>query len=153
MNVSAQANDFGFDFSKLNWVREQNNSDPKRPVDIATAVVGGDLKSGRVDFFVKWEPNTYCPLHRHLGDTVSIVLQGEHFIEERDGSKRTRPSGHYSCAPNGELHWEHGGAPGSMVFFSLQSNDGRAFEILDLSGNTVGIVTVADMLAMKALPV
>jgi hypothetical protein len=147
MNISAGANELGFDFSKLNWVYEQNKLDPKRPVDIATAIVGGDLKTGRVDFFVKWQPNTYCPLHRHLGDTVSIVLQGEHFIEERDGSKRTRPSGHYACAPDGDLHWEHGGAQGSLVFFSLQSIDGRAFEIVDpASGNTLAIVSVADML-------
>src|ERR1019366_8126877 len=84
-----------YDLSKLNWIRQIDNSDPQRPADTSTAVVGGDVAAGRVDFFSKWEPNSYCPLHRHLGDTISVVLQGEHFIEELDGSRRMRPPGHY----------------------------------------------------------
>jgi hypothetical protein len=142
----------GFDLSKLNWMRQQDFSDPARPVDNSTAVVGGDAASGRLDFFTRWEPNTYCPLHRHLGDTVSVVLQGEHNIEELDGSKRTRPPGHYGFTPTGECHYEFGGPQGSVVFFSMQSKDGRAFGVEDRDGNCLGVITVAEMLAGQILP-
>jgi quercetin dioxygenase-like cupin family protein len=135
-----------YDLSKLNWIRQIDNSDPERPVDTSTAVVGGDLAAGRVDFFSKWEPNSYCPLHRHLGDTISVVLEGEHFIEELDGSRRMRPPGHYACTRAGELHWEHAGAGGSVVFFSLQSPGGGVFEVNDRDGNALAVITLEQLL-------
>lgn len=141
-----------FELGSLNWIRQQDFSDPARPIDNWLAVVGGDAKAGRVDFFNKWEPNAYCPLHRHLGDTISVVLQGEHHVEAFDGSKRIRPPGHYGCTPAGEFHWELGGPQGSVVFFSLQSHDGRAFELLDSKGNALGGITVAELLAGQLLP-
>jgi quercetin dioxygenase-like cupin family protein len=136
-----------FDMDKLNWARQIDDSDPARPVDNSTAIVGGDLAAGRVDFFTKWAPNAYCPLHRHLGDTISVVLAGLHHVEEVDGATRKRPPGHYGHTAAGEYHWEYGGPEGSLVFFSVQSKDGRAFELLDKDGNAVGVVTVADLLS------
>ena len=150
MNLAA-AQGVNFDLDKLNWVRQVDDSDPVRPVDNSTAVVGGDVAAGRVDFFTKWAPNAYCPLHRHLGDTISVVLEGEHHVEEMDGSSRTRPPGHYGCTSSGEFHWEYGGPQGSVVFFSLQSSDGRAFELLDPTGKPIGEITVAELLAGKML--
>ncbi len=137
----------GFDLSKLNWIRQVDHSDPRHPVDTSTAVVGGDVAAGRIDFFSKWEPGTFCPLHRHLGDTVSVVLQGEHHVEELDGSTRMRPPGHYALTPKGDLHWEFGGPEGSVVFFSLTSADGRVFELVGSDGQPGGVITVAEMLA------
>jgi hypothetical protein len=141
-----------FDLSKLNWVRQQDLSDPARPVDTWTAVVGGDVEAGRVDFFSKWAPHTYCPLHRHLGETISVVLEGEHYVEELDGSKKIRPPGHYACTADGAVHWEHGGPDGSVVFFSLQSDRGLAFELVDRNGAAVGVISVAEMLAGEVIP-
>lgn len=140
-----------YDLSKLDWVRQIDNSDPERPVDSSTAVVGGDLASGRIDFFTKWEPNSYCPLHRHLGDTVSVVLEGPHYIEEVDGSRRARAPGHYACTRSGEMHWEHAGPSGSIVFFSLQSPGGSVFEVNDRGGNALAVITLEQMLAGEML--
>ena len=142
---------FNIDLDKLNWVRQVDNSDPAHPVDNATAVVGGDAATGRVDFFTRWEPNSYCPLHRHLGDTISVVLEGEHNVEEFDGSRRTRPPGHYGVTPQGDYHWEYGGPQGSLVFFTMTSKDGRAFELMDREGNVIGEIGVAELLAGKIL--
>jgi len=140
-----------FDLSTLNWVRQQDFSDPARPVDTSTAVVGGDAAAGRIDFFSKWEPGTYCPLHRHLADTVSIVVQGEHYIEELDGSRRRRLPQHYACTPTDELHWEYGGPEGSIVFFSVTSKEGGVFELVHPDGRSLGTITVAQMLAGEVL--
>lgn len=137
----------GFDLSTLNWVRQVDMSDPAHPVDTSTAVVGGDLTAGRIDFFSKWEPGTYCPLHRHLGDTISVVLQGAHHIEEIDGSTRMRPPGHYAMTPRDECHWEFGGSEGSVVFFSVTSPDGRIFELVGRDGESQAVITVEQMLA------
>ena len=143
---------FNIDLDKLNWMRQVDfETDPARPVDTSIAVVGGDVATGRVDFFNKWEPGTYCPLHRHCGDTISVVLEGEHIVENFDGSRRTRPPGHYGVTPAGEFHWELGGPEGSLLFFTMTSKDGRAFEAMDREGNVIGEITVADLLAGKLL--
>jgi quercetin dioxygenase-like cupin family protein len=118
---------FNIDLEKLNWMRQVDlDTNPARPVDTSIAVVGGDAATGRVDFFNKWEPGSYCPLHRHCGDTISVVLEGEHIVEEFDGSRRIRPPGHYGVTPESDYHWELGGPEGSLVFFTLTSKDGRA---------------------------
>jgi len=140
-----------YDLSKLNWIRQVDTSDPQRPVDNSTAVVGGDLAAGRVDFFTKWAPNSYCPLHRHLGDTVSVVLEGPHYVEEVDGSRRARPPGHYACTRSGEMHWEHAGPDGSVVFFSLQSAGGGVFEVNDIDGTALAVITLEQLLAGELL--
>ena len=137
--------------STLNWVRQQDFSDPAHPVDTSTAVVGGDIAAGRIDFFSKWEPGTYCPLHRHLADTVSIVVEGDHYIEEVDGSRRMRLPQHYACTPKDELHWEYGGPEGSIVFFSVTSREGGVFELVHPDGRSLGTITVAQMLAGEVL--
>jgi quercetin dioxygenase-like cupin family protein len=143
---------FNIDLDKLNWMRQVDfETDPARPVDTSIAVVGGDAATGRVDFFNKWEPGTYCPLHRHCGDTISVVLEGEHIVENFDGSRRTRPPGHYGVTPANEYHWELGGPEGSLLFFTMTSPDGRAFELMDREGNVIGELTVADLLAGKLL--
>ena len=57
------------DLSSLNWIAERDPTDPQRPVASSTAVVGGHAANGRVDFFTRWEPNSYCSFHAHLAET------------------------------------------------------------------------------------
>jgi len=136
-----------FDLRTLNWVRQQDFSDPARPIDNSFAVVGGDVAVGRVDFFAKWEAGTYAALHRHLADTISIVVEGEHYIEDVHGARRRRLPRHYGCTPKGELHWEVGGPQGSIVFFSVTCPLGDVFEMVHPDGHSLGTVTVAEMLS------
>ena len=139
------------DLTYLNWIPDIDLSDPTRPVTSFTAIVGGDVETGRVDFFTRREPNSYCSFHKHLVETISVVVAGEFHVEETDGSKKTRSPGHYSCTPAGRLHWEHAGPAGALVFYTLQSKDGRAFEVSDRDGNPIQVVTVADMLTGSVL--
>lgn len=135
------------DLSNLNWIPERDHSNPRRRVASSTAVVGGDAASGRVDFFTRWEPNSYCSFHAHLADTVSVVMAGELNVENLDGSRKLRTVGDYTCTPAGRRHYECAGPEGALLFFSLTSMDGPAFEIIGQDGTSDGIVTVADMLA------
>ena len=139
------------DLTNLNWIPDIDLSNSARPVTSFTAIVGGDVETGRVDFFTRWEPNSYCSFHRHLAETISVVVAGELHVEETDGSKTTRAPGHYSCTPAGRLHWEHAGPKGALVFYTLQSKDGPAFEVSDRNGNPIQVVTVADMLTGSVL--
>ena len=136
-----------FDWDDDRLIRDHDLSDPARPVDNVTLIVGGDAASGRVDFITKWKPGHYCTYHRHLGATVSVVLEGEHWVEKEDGTRKRRLPGHYSCAPEGESHREFSGPEGSVVFFSIQSAGGGAFDSLDANGNATRSSTVAQLLA------
>lgn len=137
--------DFALDDPNL--IREYDLSDPDHPVDNVTFVVGGDPETGRVDFITRWQPNRYCSLHRHLADTISIVLSGEHWVEKEDGTKKRRLPGHYACTKAGEIHREFAGPEGSTVFFSMQSEQGRAFQGYDAEGNPRPESTVLQMLS------
>ena len=135
------------DLAAPSWIPERDLTDPKRPVASSTAVVGGDQASGRVDFFTRWEPNSYCSFHAHLAETISVVMAGELNVENLDGSKKRRTVGDYTCTPTGRRHYECAGPEGALLFFSLTSKDGAAFEIIGRDGASQGVVTVADMLA------
>jgi hypothetical protein len=116
------------------------------------AILGARPETGSLDFLVKWEPDSYCPFHRHIGDTTTLILEGEHHVVETTTTQtlhKVRKPGHYSRTPNGEAHMEYAGPGGSLVFFSAQSADGRLFEILDKDGNVLDIVTVEGLLTGK----
>ena len=132
--------------SQLNWMEERDLSDPSRPVASATAVVGGDAGTGRIDFYTKWEPNSYCSFHKHTGDAVSVVLAGELHVEELDGTRKVRSVGNYAFTPEGRVHWESAGPGGAVLFFSLHSKDGGAFEHHSREGEVLSSITVAGML-------
>ena len=137
-----------FDWDDARLIRDHDLSDPACPIDNVSLIVGGDVASGRVDFITRWKPGHYCTYHRHLGDTISIVLEGEHWVEKEDGTRKRRLPGHYSCAPAGESHREFAGPEGSTVFFSIHSADGRAFQSLDAAGQAVSEgSTIAQMLS------
>ncbi|MBV1917815.1 MAG: hypothetical protein KUG65_07100 [Sphingomonadaceae bacterium] len=139
-----------FEQSKDRLIHDFNLSDPNRPVDNYTLIVGGDAERGRVDFITRWEPGHYCTFHRHLGDTISIVLEGEHWVEKPDGTKNRRLPGHYACTPAGEFHHEFGGPEGSVVFFSIHSADGDAFQSLNQNGEAVSQSTVKQLLSQHS---
>jgi hypothetical protein len=42
---------------------------------------------------------------------------------------------------------EYAGSAGSLVFFSMQSADGRLFEILDKDENVLGVATVEGLVS------
>ena len=56
-----------------------------------------DEVRNRVDLLIKFDPNEKVLLHRHLADTNTFVVEGDHVIYEPDGSVReVRPVGQYT---------------------------------------------------------
>jgi hypothetical protein len=141
----------GFNLSGLKWRRYEDRSDPNRPIDVSTAIYGVRPDVNAVDIIVKLESNAYYPLHRHLAETISVVLEGEHHvIETTTGVHKIRPPGHYSRTPAGDSHLEYAGPQGSLVFFSAQAKDGRLFENFDRQGNLLNVSTFAEFATLHA---
>ena len=132
----------------LQWVRLQGGDTFDYPIDYWVAVLGTDVDRGHADFLVRWEPDQYCHFHKHMGKTTVIVLEGEHHVIEESDTEivhKTRKPGHVAKNPPGDLHMERGGAEGSLLFFSMQADDGVLFEFLDRKGGRLRLVTVNDL--------
>ncbi len=145
----------GFENKDLNWIHLKGSSDFDYPIDYSLAVLGASREEGRIDFLGKWEPDSYCHYHRHIAQTTTLVLEGEHHLEETgqgESGHKVRPAGDYADKPAGDLHMEYAGPNGSLVLFSMHTADGRLFEIVDKSENVLAVVTLDD-LASGRLPV
>ncbi len=140
---------FQFDTSHIEWSHLEGGPEFDYPIDYWLAVLGSDPKTGTLDLLVKWEPDSYCHFHRHCAETTILVLEGEqHIIETReDGEKihKVRKAGTYAHSPGGDVHMEHGGPEGALVFFSMHSQDGHIFDLLDDDGNILVGSTVENM--------
>ena len=91
-----------------------------------------DLARGTADFLVRFEPQSRIQLHRHLCDTTTFVVSGEHRMYNADGTvHEIRPTGSYTFSPPGEPHREGAGAAPCVVLYHLQADDDGAFEFLD----------------------
>ena len=78
----------------------------------------------------------HCRRHRHVASTVTLVLEGEQFLEEMlpDGTTQSvhRKQGDYALAPaDAHPHGEHGGDAGATVLLSMTAPDGILFEYFD----------------------
>jgi hypothetical protein len=138
------------DFAKLNWMWFRGGPRFDYPIDYGLAVLGARPAEGRIDFLGRWKAGAYCHLHRHVGDTATLVLEGEHHvvdITDTGEHHRIRPAGHYAHSPAGDLHMEYAGPFGSLLFFSMHSPDGRVFEVLDKDRTTLSVVTIDDMVS------
>ena len=132
----------------IQWARLQGGDNFDYPIDYWVAVLGIQQDSGRADFLVKWEPNAYCHFHKHMGNTTVLVLEGEHHVVEESETEtvhKIRKPGHLVKNPPGDLHMEYGGPKGSVLFFSMQADDGILFEFLDKSGKVLRVITVNDL--------
>ncbi len=104
-----------------------------------------DPKRKVVDFILKFAPNERIFLHRHLAQTNTLVISGEHRLYEPDGSlKEVRPVGSYTSSAPGEPHREGGGADGAVVFYSVRAESAELFDVLDDSGKLTGKLTMQD---------
>jgi hypothetical protein len=138
-----------FDLSKAQWVRFVGGPKFDYPIDYAVSVVEADVAAGRIDFLARWEPNSYCHYHRHLGATAAAVVQGEqHLTETREFEtvQKVRRAGFKGRVPDGETHMECAGPEGLTMLFSTHAPDGRLFEVLDSSGNVLAAATIAEFL-------
>ena len=104
------------------------------------AIQSVDPELNRVDMLMRFEPNTNCVPHTHVGVTKTLVLEGEHRIYRPDGGgglgePDIRPAGTFSENRGDETHVEGGGPEGAIILLSMQAVDGNVYDILreDLS--------------------
>ena len=137
----------GFDTNEMTWNHLEGGEEFDYHIDYWIAILGSNPDEGRIDFLGKWEPNAYCHYHRHLGETTTVVLEGEHPLIKETPTQtihKTRTRGHYAKSPYGEAHMERAGDSGSVLFFSMQCPDKYVFEILDRNNNALNLVSLED---------
>ena len=126
-----------FDLQSVEWrrVTEPNCKDFR--VDFEYSLLGYDLPSGRLDMLLRYGKGGHCRRHRHVASTVTLVLEGEQFLEEMlpDGTIKSvhRKQGTYAlAAADAHPHDEHGGDAGATVLLSMTTApDGILFEYFD----------------------
>ncbi len=135
------------DNDTLEWMHLVGDETFDYPIDYWAAVLNARA-DGHIDMLFKWEPNSYCHFHRHLVETTTTVLQGEHHLVDMvkgvEGEHRVRAAGDYSHKPADEVHMEYAGPQGSLLLFNMYAPDGRLFEILDKDENVLQLATIED---------
>ncbi len=147
MNSTQNTIASGFSTNAIQWFQLSAGNDFGYPIDYWLAILGVHEQSRKVDFLVKWAGPTHCHFHRHVADTTSLVLEGEHHVldsADPNAQYSVRKPGYFSTSPAGDMHMEHGGPNGAVVLFSMQSADGRLFEILDNDQRVINTVMVKD---------
>lgn len=134
----------------LDWQHLKGSPRFDYPIDYSVAVTSVDQGAGVIEFISKWAPNSYCHYHRHLGRTVTRVLQGEqHIVEttELQVLHKARRPGFQGQTPAGELHMEYGGPDGATVIFRCEAIDGNLFDIVDKDGTVLATATLDDFVS------
>lgn len=139
----------GFDDSKLQWSRLGEEAIFDHLLVHALFV---DESENRVAFLGKFAPNETIVLHRHLGDTDTFVVDGEHVLYEPDtrAVRDRRPVGRHTASPAGDLHREGGGVQGAIVHYSVKADSDALFDILDDDHNVIVTLRTADVKALLA---
>ena len=141
-----------FDTNAVEWIDFEEDSRFDYPINYSIGILGSSPETGTVDFLGRWAPNSYCHFHRHLGDTTSLILEGEqHTVETINGESvhTVRKAGDYAQKPGGEAHMEYAGAEGSLVFFSMKAVDGKIFEVLANDESVLNATSYNDFVAGK----
>jgi hypothetical protein len=108
-----------------------------------------DEAKNRVDLLIKFDPNEKVLLHRHLADTNTFVIEGDHVIYEPDGQVReVRPVGRYTFGTGRDAHDEGGGPNGCVLFYSVRGETDALFDMLDANLNVVATLHTADFKAV-----
>ena len=140
---------FHFDTSHIDWTHLEGGPEFDYRIDYRLAVLGSQPDVGSLDLLVQFAPNSYCHFHRHAAATTTLVLQGEQHIyettDEGETIHKVRPAGSYARSPGGDVHMECGGPEGALVFFAMQSPDGRIFDLLDKDRNVLSSASVEEM--------
>jgi hypothetical protein len=143
-----------FDTSAIEWLDFTEDSRFDYPINYSIGILGASRESGTVDFLGRWAPNSYCHYHRHLGDTTSLIIEGEHHtveIENGESIHKVRMAGDYVQKPGGDVHMEYAGPEGSLVFFSMKAVDGKVFEVLGNNEKVLAAPSYEDFIAGNLL--
>lgn len=107
-----------------------------------------DEEKNLVDLIIKFDPNEKVLLHRHLADTNTFVIAGDHVIYEPDGRVReVRPVGRYTFGTGRDAHDEGGGPNGCTLYYSVRGETDALFDMLDADLNVVATLRTGDFKA------
>jgi hypothetical protein len=107
-----------------------------------------DEAKNLVDLLIKFDPNEKVLLHRHLADTNTFVVEGDHVIYEPDGQVReVRPVGRYTFGTGRDAHDEGGGPNGCVLYYSVRGETEALFDMLDADLNVVATLRIGDFKA------
>ncbi len=126
-----------FDLHSVEWRRINDPEVKDCRVDFEYSLLGYDFASHRLDMLLRYGEGGHCRRHRHVAATVTLVLEGEQFLDEKlpDGRTRSihRKKGTYALATaDAHPHDEHGGDTGGTVLLSMTAAaDGILFEYFD----------------------
>ena len=114
--------------------------------DLSFWVLGVNDARQKVDLFFRLAPWARCPVHRHVGPTDTLVVEGEHRTYAHRGDEwvldQVRPPGFFASNEGDHLHSEQGGAGGAIVLLSMTAVDGVIWEVLDDAGTIVDVATI-----------
>ncbi|MEQ8232450.1 MAG: hypothetical protein RLW61_12530 [Gammaproteobacteria bacterium] len=134
----------------IKWQRVTGSRRFDYPIDYWVAVLGVQPASGRIDFLSKWEPDSYCHFHRHLGPVATLVLEGEQHVVETSATEtvhKVRRPGFFTRSEGGDVHMEYGGPDGAVVLFMCEAVDGgKLFDVLDRDGRVLATATIDSFL-------
>ena len=116
-------------------------------------VLSLDENNQIVDVLLKMAANQKIFLHRHTAPNHMLVLSGEHRLYEPDGTlKEVRPTGRYTASPaDVEAHREGGGDEDTVILFSIRSDGGCCYEVLDDEQNVAATLGWEDFQGLWAL--
>ena len=140
----------GFSTDNVKWNHLLGGDGFNYPINYWIAILGAQPDTGRIDFLGKWEPNSYCHYHRHLGETTTIVLEGEHHLVEKTATQtihKTRTRGHIGQSPYGETHMEYARENASVLLFSMQCRDKYDIEVLDQDDKAIKALTFEEFVS------
>jgi hypothetical protein len=138
----------GYRTAGLAWKRLVGTPRFTYPIDYSIAVLRVHEGEPRAEFLSLWEPGAYCHFHRHLGPTRSLVLGGAlhvHESEEFLDLHKLRKTGHAASNDGGDVHMEHAGPDGALVYYDMRAPDGRLFDILADDRRILRTLTLEDL--------
>ena len=142
-----------FNEEELDWKHYQGGKDFDYHINYSDAVLDA-REDGRLEILVKWEPNSYCHLHKHTADTSSVVLKGELHVSDfdietgKETNKRIRNVGDFVHKEAGDIHMEKGGPEGALVLFTIfdPSGQGNLAESITKSGKVISSSNIKNIL-------
>ena len=117
-------------------------------------ILGHDVAAGTLDMVLRWQGDGgHCPMHRHVGTTSVLVLEGEQNTWDLNpdgslGKHTVRQAGEYALnLGDGPPHLERGGDAGAIVFFGGHNNAGILYELIDPEMNVIAEVTIDSLVS------
>lgn len=131
---------FRFDTSDVDWKNFITEG-------VYYKILNINVEARTADLLAKFAPGKQCLYHRHVAQTISLVLEGElHIIEKTPEGDvhKIKTAGTFSSGAVDEIHIEGGGEEGAIVLFSFRGTSDRLYDLLNEDLTLMQSITVQD---------